>query len=227
MSNFEEVQSMATEQALREQNQQLRKQLEDMNAQMQAFMAQQQGNMTAQSSQNSQEAQAQNQEHVIKPPAPTTAQVNIPQEPAHPPQVAVPQAYAPQAATTGQSTSQTEQLEYILNKLTVLEGNQGMIDPAEFCIVTDLEIPKDFKIRDFPKYDGTGDPKVHVYMYTSRMGAYLRNDKLMMYYFQESLKDSAIRWYLNLDKKEIKTWRDLANAFVRHYKHNIGCAHLS
>jgi hypothetical protein len=39
MSNFEEVQSMATEQALREQNQPLRKQLEDMNAQMQAFMA--------------------------------------------------------------------------------------------------------------------------------------------------------------------------------------------
>jgi hypothetical protein len=39
------------------------------------------------------------------------------------------------------------------------------------------------------------------------------------------LKDSAIRWYLNLDKKEIKTWHDLANAFVRHYnKHNIGCA---
>ena len=65
---------------------------------------------------------------------------------------------------------------------------------------------------------------MHVYMYTSRMGAYLRNDKLMIHYFQESLKDSAIRWYLNLDKKEIKSWHDLANAFVRHYKHNIGCA---
>ena len=99
-----------------------------------------------------------------------------------------------------------------------------MINPAEFCIVTDLEIPKDFKTPDFTKYDGTGDPKVHVYVYTSRMGAYLKNDKLMMHYFQESLKDSAIRWYLNLDKKEIKTWHDLANAFVRHYKHNIGCA---
>ena len=115
-------------------------------------------------------------------------------------------------------------MEYILNKLTILEGNQGAIDPAEFCIVTDLEIPKDFKIPDFTKYDGTGDPKIHVYMYTSRMGAYLKNDKLMIYYFQESLKDSAISWYLNLDKEEIKTWHDLANAFVRHYKHNIDCA---
>ena len=80
-----------------------------------------------------------------------------------------------------------------------------VIDPAEYCIITDIEIPKDFKIPDFSKYDGTGDPKVHVYMYTSRMGGYLKNDKMMMYYFQESLKDSAIRWYLSLDKKDIKT----------------------
>jgi hypothetical protein len=46
---------MATEQALREQNQLLRKQLEDMNIQMQAIMAQLQGNKIPQSSQVSQE----------------------------------------------------------------------------------------------------------------------------------------------------------------------------
>jgi hypothetical protein len=227
MSNFEEIQSMATEQDLREQNQQLRKQLEDMSALMQAFMAQQQGNVTAQSSQNSQEAQAQNQEYVIQPPAQATAQINIPQPgTAYLPQMPMPQAFvnAPPIAALERSSQQNQQLEYILNKLNTLEGNQGMINPAEFCIITDLEVPKDFKIPDFPKYDGTGDPKVHVYMYTSRMGAYLKNDKLMIHYFQESLKDSAIRWYLNLDKKEIKTWHDLANAFVRHYKYNIGCA---
>jgi hypothetical protein len=40
MPNSEEIQNMAAEQALREQNQLLRKQLGDMNAQMQAIMAQ-------------------------------------------------------------------------------------------------------------------------------------------------------------------------------------------
>jgi hypothetical protein len=226
MANFDEVQSSATEQGLREQNQLLRKQLEDMNAQMQALMAQLQGNTTAQSSQLSQEAQPQDQEYTAPPPsAQATVQINVPQqEPAYLPPMAAPQAHIPQLVTPGQLTNQNEQLEYILNKLNSLEGGQGIIDPAEFCIITDLDIPKDFKIPDFPKYDGTGDPKVHVYMYTSRMGAYLKNDKMMMYYFQESLKDSAIRWYLNLDKKEIRSWHDLANAFVRHYKHNIGCA---
>jgi hypothetical protein len=72
---------MATEQALREQNQQLRKQLEDMNAQMQVLMMQLQGNMTTQSSQISQEPQ--NAEHAIPPPAHATVQINLPhQEPA-------------------------------------------------------------------------------------------------------------------------------------------------
>jgi hypothetical protein len=194
-----------------------------MNIQIQALMAQMQGNTTAQSSQVTQEAQQPSAEQAVPTaPAPATVHINVPQpEPVYLPQMAAPQVHTPQLVTPGQLTNQNDQLEYILNKLNTLEGNQGMIDPAEFCIVTDLEIPKDFKIPDFPKYDGTGDPKVNVYMYTSRMGAYLRNDKMMMYYFQESLKDSAIRWYLNLDKMEIKTWHDLANAFVRHYKHNI------
>jgi hypothetical protein len=47
MSNLEEIQSQATEQALREENQQLRKQLEYMKKQMQVLMANL-GNMNAQ-----------------------------------------------------------------------------------------------------------------------------------------------------------------------------------
>jgi hypothetical protein len=129
MANFEKVQSMATEQALREQNQQLRKQLEDMNAQMQALMIQLQINMTAQSSQVSQEAQLQNTEHVLPPPAPATIQVNLTQqEPAYP-SVSSTFVNVPPTAAMGQSSRQTEQLEYILNKLNTLEGNQGAIDP--------------------------------------------------------------------------------------------------
>jgi small-conductance mechanosensitive channel len=107
MANFDEVQSMAVDQALREQNQQLRKQLEDMNAQMQALMMQLQGNMTAQSSQVSQEAQPQNQEQVIQPSAQATAQINIPQPGmAYLPQMPTPQAFvnAPQTGTMDQSS---------------------------------------------------------------------------------------------------------------------------
>jgi hypothetical protein len=115
-------------------------------------------------------------------------------------------------------------MEYILSKLKVLEGNQGTIDPSQFCIVTDVEIPKDFKVPDFEKYNGTTDPFTHLQMYCSKMGAYLKNEKMMMYYFQESLISPAIKWYLNLDKKDVRTWNDLANAFLKQYKHNADFA---
>ena len=117
-----------------------------------------------------------------------------------------------------------DKVETIMNRLNSLEGARGTVDPAQFCIVTDLEIPKDFKVPDFEKYDGTSDPQVHISMYCSKMGAYYRNERMLIYFFQESLKGPAIRWYLNLNKNEIKSWRDLANAFLNHYQHNIDLA---
>ena len=48
------------------------------------------------------------------------------------------------------------------------------LDPKLYCIVSDLKIPKDFKIPDFEKYDGTSDPHIHISMYHNKMGAYLK-----------------------------------------------------
>jgi hypothetical protein len=121
MSNFEEIQSQATEQALREQNQLLRKQLENMNAQMLAFMAQIQGNITAQSSQNSQEVQTQNQEQAIQPPAQATAQINIPQPgTAYPPQVLMPQVFVSSPPTTSPESLQ----KYLIHGFLISQKNQ-------------------------------------------------------------------------------------------------------
>ena len=81
-----------------------------------------------------------------------------------------------------------EKLETIMNRLNSLQGMKRSIDPKQYCIVSNLEIPKDFKIPDFEKYDGTSDPHIHVSMYHSKIGAYIKNEKMLMYYFQESLK---------------------------------------
>jgi hypothetical protein len=56
------------------------------------------------------------------------------------------------------------------------------------------------------------------------MGPYMRDEKMMMYYFQESLKGPAMKWYLNLDKKKMHTWSDLASAFLKQYQHNADFA---
>ena len=51
------------------------------------------------------------------------------------------------------------------------------------------------------------------------MMVYTQNDKLLIHYFQYSLMGSATRWYNQLDKNQIKSWRDLAKAFLIQYKY--------
>ena len=41
-----------------------------------------------------------------------------------------------------------------------------------------------------------------------------------MHVFQESLSGSAEHWYNTLDPANIRTWRDMADSFIRHYSHN-------
>ena len=111
-----------------------------------------------------------------------------------------------------------------MNRLDSIQGMKRSNDQRQYCIVSGLEIPRDFKVPDFEKYDGTCDPHIHISMYHSKMGAYLKNDKLLMYYFQESLTWPTMRWYLNLNKQEIRNWEDMIDSFLTHYQHNTDLA---
>ncbi|XP_039043814.1 uncharacterized protein LOC120183123 [Hibiscus syriacus] len=52
-----------------------------------------------------------------------------------------------------------------------------------------------------------------------KMTGYVGNDQLLIHCFQESLAGSAIRWYNQLSRANIKSWKDLAKAFLEQYKH--------
>ena len=47
-------------------------------------------------------------------------------------------------------------------------------------MVPDVVIPPKFKVPDFNKYKGTTCPKNHLKMYCQKMGAYSRDEKLLM-----------------------------------------------
>jgi hypothetical protein len=47
------------------------------------------------------------------------------------------------------------------------------------------------------------------------------NEKLLIQFFQDSLSDAALTWYIWLDNTKIKTWKDLVDAFIRQYKFNM------
>ncbi|RDX75891.1 hypothetical protein CR513_44177, partial [Mucuna pruriens] len=51
------------------------------------------------------------------------------------------------------------------------------------------------------------------------MAAYIYDDKVLIYCFQDSLTGAALNWYVSLERGHIKTWRDLAKAFLKQYKY--------
>jgi hypothetical protein len=49
----------------------------------------------------------------------------------------------------------------------------------------------------------------------------IRYEKLLIHFFQDSLTNSALSWYMTLDNTRVKKWSDFADAFLKQYKFNI------
>ena len=95
----------------------------------------------------------------------------------------------------------------------------GGVDAGELSLVHGLVIPHKFKTFVFVKYDGTKCLMAHLTMYCRKISAHMDNDKLLIYYFQDSLIGIAAQWYLKLDQNHIRSWKDLARAFLTQHKH--------
>ncbi|MCQ7416362.1 retrotransposon gag domain-containing protein, partial [Salmonella enterica] len=124
------------------------------------------------------------------------------------------------------ATPSNEKLEVLEERLRAVEGTSvfGNMDATQLCLVPDVVIPPKFKLPEFEKYDGTTCPKSHIVMYCRKMAAHVHNDKLLIHCFQDSLKGPAARWYMQLDSSHVVTWKNLADSFLKQYKHNIDLA---
>ena len=111
-------------------------------------------------------------------------------------------------------------------KLKEIEGvnNLRSVDPKELCLVPDLVIAPKFKISKFEKYDGTKCPKNHLATYYNKMVGYAHNEDLLIHVFYDSLARATAQWYTKLKKDQIRTWRDLARAFLERYKYMLEAA---
>ena len=85
-------------------------------------------------------------------------------------------------------------LDLIEERLRYVEGfnNYSFADMADLCLVPDVIIPLKFKVPDFDRYKGTTCPKNHLKMYCREMGAYSKDEKLLMHFFQDSLARAAV-----------------------------------
>ncbi|KAK8561681.1 hypothetical protein V6N12_048745 [Hibiscus sabdariffa] len=120
--------------------------------------------------------------------------------------------------TSKEIEDRCKRLEEKLEALEVVDTFSGF-EANELSLVPDLILPPKFKVPEFEKYDGTSCPRAHLTMFCRRMTGYWRDDKLLIHCFQDSLSGSATRWYNQLSRHQIKSWKDLAKAFLEQYKH--------
>jgi len=108
-------------------------------------------------------------------------------------------------------------------RLRALEGIR-LYDPikaAEMCLVPNIVIYKNFRVPEFVKYTGTQCPITHLKAYCNKMAEVVDDEKLLIHFFQDSLSDAVLTWYLLLDNTKVKKWKDLVDAFMRQYKFNM------
>ncbi|RDY12592.1 hypothetical protein CR513_02585, partial [Mucuna pruriens] len=115
----------------------------------------------------------------------------------------------------------SERLNSLEERLRAIEGTGSWgLDAADLCLVPKVILPADFKTPKFKKYKDSTCPRTHLAMYCRKMASYIHQDKILVCCFQDSLMGAALSWYINLENRHVKTWRDLAEAFICQYKYN-------
>jgi len=110
-----------------------------------------------------------------------------------------------------------EKLDHLEKWLKAIEGGEdyAFASLEELFLVPNIITPPKFKVLDFDKYKGSTCPKNHLRMYCWKMGAYTKDEKLLIHFSQESLTRVAITWYTNLEPSRVHSWKDLMVAFIR------------
>lgn len=61
-------------------------------------------------------------------------------------------------------------------------------------------------------------------MHCWKMATHTDDDKLFIHYFENSLTDATLMWYMGLDNAHISCFNDLVEAFICQYKYNLDMA---
>jgi hypothetical protein len=111
-----------------------------------------------------------------------------------------------------------DKLSAIEERLKAVEGND-LFDPIR--VVKKCLVPKDFRVLDFIKYNRLECSNPNLWSYYNKMDEMIYNDKMLIYFFQDSLTRSILCWYMRLDNTKIKKWKELVESFLKQYKFNL------
>lgn len=124
------------------------------------------------------------------------------------------------------STTEVEKMFCVLEekmKAIKVYGAFGL-DATNMCLVLGVKILEKFKVLDFEMYKGVSCSRTHIRSYCRKMAAYSDDEKLLMHFFKDNLSGVSLEWYMQLERTYIRAWRELEEAFIKHYQYNTDTA---
>ncbi|XP_060177927.1 uncharacterized protein LOC132607870 [Lycium barbarum] len=100
-------------------------------------------------------------------------------------------------------------------------GGHRSVSYKDLCMFPNVHFPIDFKVAKFDKYDGHGDPMVHLKRYCNQLRGAGGKQELLMAYLGESLTGLASEWFIDQEFTKWYIWDDMAQEFVPQFQYNI------
>ena len=101
-----------------------------------------------------------------------------------------------------QESNQMKALTQKMSKMEELMRGQGMGSSFDFDDMMQLDgdkLPDKFKMPQLQKFDGTGDPRIHLSQYTTTIST-TKVPMFVVARFVLSLEGMAVNWYHGLEK---------------------------
>ena len=120
-------------------------------------------------------------------------------------------------------SKQMKALNQKMSKMEELLKGQGIgysFDFDDILCKEDDELPEKFKMPQLQKFDGTGDPRIHLSQYTTTMSTTKAPMSVVARLFVLSLEGMAVNWYHGPEKSIRANWRELCIIFLKQYDHN-------
>jgi len=100
-----------------------------------------------------------------------------------------------QAEKESQKDELLQKLQEQMQALQTL-GIYNLTKLHELCPSSGVSLPRDFKLLDFAKYDGTTNPLFHLKAYCTKMVVWSRDENFLINFFHESLTSLALEWFI-------------------------------
>ncbi|GAU49941.1 hypothetical protein TSUD_408350 [Trifolium subterraneum] len=87
----------------------------------------------------------------------------------------------------------------------------------------DAQVPANFKIPQLPTFEGKTDPLEHLMAVGTQTAIIGAEEDLKCKLLSSTLKDAALRWYMNLPKNSIASYTDFHKKFIHQF---VGSKHV-